>query len=115
VCAKSPIAQRALPANHGRTTRQAVVAVVVNLGGGSSTSTITKGELPSLQAAREVVSASSDLTIVQPRDANLWESNYQRFDAWRPSTAKSGCELAMTAGSTALKNGPNSRHQGGEG
>jgi rhamnulokinase len=49
---------------------------------------ITLGELSSLESAREVVSASSDITIIQPRDPNPWESNYQRFDAWHRSTTR---------------------------
>src|SRR5262245_1959822 len=53
---------------------------------------ITLGDLPSLEAAREVVNASTDITVVQPRDARLWETNYERFDALQAST-EAGEEL----------------------
>lgn len=40
---------------------------------------ITLGHLPSLEAAREVVRASSEITRVEPRDRVEWERAYGRF------------------------------------
>jgi rhamnulokinase len=48
---------------------------------------ITLGDLPSLEAAREVVSASNNITVVQPDDTSLWEAKYERFEALHASTS----------------------------
>jgi rhamnulokinase len=38
------------------------------------------GDLPSLEAARQVIANSSETTTVQPRDAALWQAQYERFE-----------------------------------